>query len=87
MTEMYFQLVINQRRTCDEKNKTVKLVPKTQLSVVKELLKERGYDLNGYKAEYPSFFIGGDENEGFLECDSACIFGTGRMARIFFGRL
>ena len=47
MTEMYFQLVINQRRTCDENNKTVKPVPKT----VKELLHERGYDLNGYKAE------------------------------------
>ena len=26
-------------------------VPKTQLSAVKDLLKERGYDLNGYKAE------------------------------------
>ena len=51
MTEMDFQLVINQRRTCDEKNKTVKSVPKTQLSAVKDLLKERGYDLNGYKAE------------------------------------
>lgn len=51
MTEMYFQLVINQRRTCDEKNKAVKLVPKTQLAVVKELLQERGYDLNGYKTE------------------------------------
>lgn len=25
MTEMYFQLVINQRRTCDEKNKAVRL--------------------------------------------------------------
>lgn len=24
MTEMYFQLVINQRRTCDEKNKVRK---------------------------------------------------------------
>lgn len=51
MIEMYFQLVINQRRTCDEKNKTVRLVPKTQLLAVKALLEERGYDLNGYKAE------------------------------------
>ena len=47
MTEIYFQLVINQRRTCNEKNKTVKIVPKTQLSAVKALLEERGYDLNG----------------------------------------
>ena len=51
MAEVYFQLVINQRRTCDEKNKAVKIVQKTQLSAVKELLKERGYDLNGYKTE------------------------------------
>lgn len=51
MTEMYFQLVINQRRTCDENNKTVKPVPKTQLSAVKALLEERGYDLNGYRTE------------------------------------
>lgn len=51
MTEMYFQLVINQRRTCNEKNKTVKIVPKTQLSAVKALLEEREYDLNGYKTE------------------------------------
>lgn len=51
MTEVYFQLVINQRRTCDEKNKDVKLVPKIQLDAVKELLVERGYDLNGYKTE------------------------------------
>ena len=51
MTEMYFQLVINQRRTCDEKNKAVRLVQKTQLSSVKALLEERGYDLNGYRTE------------------------------------
>ena len=40
MTEMYFHLVINQRRTCDEKNKAVKLVPKTQLSAVKMKMKD-----------------------------------------------
>ena len=51
MTEMYFQLVINQRRTCYENNKAVRLVPKTQLLAVKALLEERGYDLNGYKTE------------------------------------
>ena len=51
MTEMYFQLVINQRSTWDEKNKAVRLVPKTQLSAVKALLEERGYDLNGYRTE------------------------------------
>lgn len=51
MTEVYFQLVINQRRTCDEKNKAVKIVQKTQLSAVKALLEERGYDLNGYRTE------------------------------------
>ena len=49
MTEMYFQLVINQRRTCNEKNKTVKMVPKSQLSAVKALLEERGYDFIGYQ--------------------------------------
>ena len=31
MAEMYFQLVINQRRTCDEKNKEVRLVCECRL--------------------------------------------------------
>ncbi len=49
MAEMYFQLVINHRRTCDEKNTNIKQVPGTKKSEVITLLKERGYDLNGNK--------------------------------------
>ena len=38
MTEMYFQLVFNQRSTCDDKINAVRLVPNSQLLAVKALL-------------------------------------------------
>ncbi|NLY20141.1 MAG: hypothetical protein GXZ08_02505 [Tissierellia bacterium] len=47
MIDMYFNLVINGKRTCDEKNKEVILVPKKLLKTVSEKLTEEGYDLNG----------------------------------------
>lgn len=49
MTETYFTLVINKRRTCDTENKEVKLVPIKDRDEVISLLTERGYDLNGNK--------------------------------------
>lgn len=49
MTETYFTLVINKRRTCDTTNKNIKLVPVTYIDEVISLLTERGYDLNGNK--------------------------------------
>ncbi len=51
MDEMYYQLVINKKRTCDESNKSVKLVPSNWRDAVMALLSERGYDLNGSKKE------------------------------------
>lgn len=47
MIELYVDLVINGRRTCDEKNKKVKLVPKHLRVDVMNALKEKGYDGNG----------------------------------------
>ncbi len=47
MAEMYYQLVINGKRTCDESNKSVKLVPENWQNAVTTLLTERGYDKNG----------------------------------------
>lgn len=49
MAEMYFTLVINKKRTCDETNKNVPLVPVNLRDEVINLLTERGYDLNGNK--------------------------------------
>lgn len=47
MIELYVDLVINGRRTCDEKNKKVKLVPKHLREDVLAVLKDKGYDGNG----------------------------------------
>lgn len=49
MTETYFTLVINKRRTCDTTNKNIKLVPVTYIDEVISLLTERGFDKNGNK--------------------------------------
>lgn len=49
MAEMYFTLVINKKRTCDDTNKDITLVPVTYRDEVINLLTERGYDLNGNK--------------------------------------
>lgn len=47
MVELYVGLVIAGRRTCDEKNKKVKLVPKHLREEVAASLKAKGYDSNG----------------------------------------
>lgn len=47
MEEIYFFLVINQKRTCDINNQTLQQVPENLKNKVILLLNERGYDLNG----------------------------------------
>lgn len=47
MIDMYFNLVLAGKRTCDEKNKKAKMVPAGLLVKVIEKLTEEGYDLNG----------------------------------------
>ncbi len=49
MIELYFNLVINKKRTCDDKNRDIKLVPVTYIYEVISLLTERGFDKNGNK--------------------------------------
>ena len=48
MVETYFKLVLAHKRTCDESNTEVKIVPVTMIDDVRALLTERGYDYNGY---------------------------------------
>lgn len=47
MVEMYFVLVTNKRRTCNEENPTVTLVPAKHRADVLALLISRGYDADG----------------------------------------
>lgn len=47
MKEMYFNLVLAHKRTCNEKNKAVPLVPVTYRKDVSEMLKSKGYDNDG----------------------------------------
>lgn len=47
MAEMYFNLVLAKKRTCDETNTAVKLVPITWRAEVLSMLVARGYDSNG----------------------------------------
>lgn len=47
MIEMYYQLVLAHRRTCDETNKNVILVPYTYRETVSQMLMSNGYDKNG----------------------------------------
>ena len=49
MVELYFNLVVAGKRTCDEKNALVLKVPTHLMSAVTSLLEERGYDKNGNK--------------------------------------
>ena len=49
MAELYFNLVINKKRTCDELNAEVTKVPAHLIADVTALLGERGYDKNGNK--------------------------------------
>lgn len=47
MAEMYFNLVLAKKRTCDETSTAVKLVPITWRAEVLSMLVARGYDANG----------------------------------------
>ena len=49
MIDLYVGLVIRGKRTCDVKNKEVKLVPANLREAVFAELKARGYDENGKK--------------------------------------
>ena len=49
MDRVYFELVINDMRTCDENNKTLPMVPKRHLTAVLAMLEEDGRDANGKK--------------------------------------
>ena len=49
MDKVYFELVINGMRTCDENNKTLPMVHKKHLAAVLEMLKKDGRDANGKK--------------------------------------
>lgn len=49
MVEMYVLLVINKKRTCDETNKSIPVVPVHLRAEVLEVLKQRGYDADGNK--------------------------------------
>lgn len=51
MIDLYVGLVINGKRTCDENNKKVRLVPKHLREDVISELKKQGYDKNGDKIE------------------------------------
>ena len=48
METMYFNLVLAHKRTCNEKNTEVKLVPATYRATVLSMLTEKGYDADGY---------------------------------------
>lgn len=47
MKEMYFNLVLAHKRTCNTENKSVPLVPVTYRKAVSEMLKNEGYDDDG----------------------------------------
>lgn len=47
MIELYVGLVKNKKRTCDESNKKIRLVPKHLREAVVAELKAQGYDENG----------------------------------------
>ena len=49
MDKVYFDLVKNQRRTCNPENTSVKMVPEKYLDAVKALLEADGRDLDGFE--------------------------------------
>ena len=49
MVEMYVLLVVNKKRTCNEENKSVPVVPAHLRADVLEVLNQRGYDEDGNK--------------------------------------
>lgn len=51
MINLYVILVKNQRRTCNPENKTITQVPAKYRDGVVAILKEQGYDLDGYRLQ------------------------------------
>ena len=49
MIELYFNLVVAGKRTCDRTNENIVKVPEKLINQVSQLLNERGYDDNGVK--------------------------------------
>lgn len=49
MVDMYYKLVLAGKRTCDENNTDVILVPITYRADVLAMLLDNGYDANGKK--------------------------------------
>lgn len=47
MIHLYYNLVINKKRTCNPENKDVRQVPESLQKEVLALLTERGYDADG----------------------------------------
>ena len=47
MKEMYYQLVLAQKRTCNLDNLAVPLVPGTYRDAVKAMVRAGGYDADG----------------------------------------
>lgn len=47
MIEMYYNLVLAKKRTCNDENKNVILVPITVRKEVLDLLTSKGYDADG----------------------------------------
>ncbi|MGN1013850.1 MAG: CD1375 family protein [Butyricicoccus sp.] len=50
MTELYYNLVLAHKRTCNSENTEIKLVPATVRAAVLELLEANGYDADGNAA-------------------------------------
>lgn len=47
MVEMYYKLVLAGKRTCNEENSDITLVPKIHRAAVIKMLEENGYDKDG----------------------------------------
>ena len=47
MREMYYKLVLAHKRTCNESNKKISIVPITYRAEVLSMLLENGYDADG----------------------------------------
>lgn len=49
MEKLYFDLVVNGRRTCNKENKEVPMVPEKHLAAVLAMLEKDGRDADGKK--------------------------------------
>lgn len=47
MDKLYFELVVNGKRTCDKENTSVPMVPEKHLATVLAMLEKDGRDANG----------------------------------------